>query len=102
MRMGAPASRRRGLLRVGGVALLLGGAFFAALPWLGCVSSIRAGFYAIPNVSPMLGICTFGWGVPGPPGFEVPGFTGPFWGNLVVGVIYLAAAMYAARTKRSW
>lgn len=78
-------------------------AFFAALPWLACISSIRAGFWvAVPNVSPMLGVCTFGNGLenlllPG----QVPGFTGPYWGNLIIGVVYLIAAVYAAFTRRS-
>jgi len=35
------------------------------------------------------------------PVFDVPGFTGPYWGNLVLGMVYLVAAVYAAFTKRS-
>jgi len=101
VRVNASTGSSRGLLRVGLVVLLVVAAFFAALPWLGCISSIRAGFYAIPNVSLMLGFCTFGFGVPNPPGFEVPGFTGPYWGNLIIGVVYLIAAIYAALTKRA-
>lgn len=97
----APVGPTRGLFRVGLVVLLVLAAFFAALPWLGCISSIRAGFYAIPNVTPMLGVCTLGTGIPNPPGFEVPGFTGPYWGNLIIGILYLIAAIYATVRKRS-
>lgn len=49
----------------------------------------------------MLGVCTFGTGIPNPPGFEVPGFTGPYWGNLIIGILYLIAAIYATVRKRS-
>ena len=30
----------------------------------------------------------------------LPGFTGPYWGNLVVGIAYLVAAVYVAVSKR--
>ncbi len=77
-------------------------AFFVALPWLGCISSIRAVIFDASNVTPMLSICTFGTGVSNLlPVFDVPGFTGPYWGNLVLGMVYLVAAVYAAFTKRS-
>ena len=49
----------------------------------------------------MLGVCTVGTGVPNAPGFDVPGFTGPYWGNLIAGIVYLVAAFYVAFTKRS-
>jgi hypothetical protein len=87
--------------RLGVVVLLLVAAYFAAAPWLGCISSLRAGFFAIPHVDvTLVRICTFGGGVPNPPGFEVPGFTGPYWGNLVVGIFYVVAAIVVARRRR--
>lgn len=84
---------RRGALRIGIVALLVGGAVFAALPWISCVYGL--GRIELALLSP----CTFG-GFPFPPQRGLPGFSGPFYGNLVVGLAYLAAAIYVARTKR--
>jgi hypothetical protein len=53
----------------------------------------------------MLRTCTLGFWSVGfspiahpPPG--LPGFNGPFWGSLIVGILYLAAAFYVARTSR--
>ena len=34
-------------------------------------------------------------------GWGLPGLAGPYWGNLIVGAVYLVAALYAALTKRS-
>jgi hypothetical protein len=31
---------------------------------------------------------------------NIPGFTGPYWGNLILGIVYLIAAVYVAFTKR--
>lgn len=95
--MNAPAGPKRGLLRLGVVALLLLAAFFTALPWLGCGSN------PVTHIidSSLLRICTFGTGVQFEASFGLPGFTGPYWGNLVVGVVYLIAAIFAAFTKRS-
>lgn len=84
-------------LRSGLVALLVVAAFFVALPWLGCV------WHRVPSViidPRFLGFCTFGF--PGPlPVSAFPGFTGPYWGNLIGGVAYLIAASYVAFTKSS-
>jgi hypothetical protein len=86
---------RRGLLRVGLVVLLLVGAFFVALPWLGCVMSAR------PGLNAPWGFCTISM-LPFLPSNEanIPGFTGPYWGNLILGIVYLVAAVYVALTKR--
>ena len=94
----APEKPTRGALRIGVVALLLVAAFFTALPWLGCSwNPVRGGLE--PTMS---GICTFGFasGPWFPPSYGLPGFTGPYWGNLIVGVVYLIAAVFAAVTKR--
>ena len=95
-----PASRRH-TFRVIAVVGLLSAAFFAALPWLGCsswghVNGTLAG-YAV-----MARICTVGLpGVPSQDAYGLPGFTGPYWGNLIVGVAYLVAAVYVAVRGRS-
>ena len=88
---------KRGL-RLGLVALLVLAAFFTALPWLSC------GWNPVRHVIDpnFLGFCTFGVpGLPAPPSYGVSGFTGPYWGNLIVGIAYLVAALYIAFTKRS-
>jgi 4-amino-4-deoxy-L-arabinose transferase-like glycosyltransferase len=95
--MSAPADRKRGLLRLGVVTLLLVAAFLTALPWLGCSWNpikhvLEPGF---------LSICTFGTGAQFQASYGLPGFTGPYWGNLIVGVVYLIAAIFAASTRRS-
>ncbi len=94
MGLNAPARSRRGPLRVGVVALLLVASFLTALPWLGCGWSIHAIDWSL------LGTCTFGAGVQFRPSSGLPGFTGPYWGNLMVGAGYLIAAIFAAATKR--
>lgn len=92
-----PAGPRWGLLRLGVVALLVLAAFLAAAPWLGC--ALVPPFWIIDLFT--LRACTVGdpalrggWGL--------PGFAGPYWGNLIVGIAYLIAALYVAVTKRSW
>lgn len=91
---------QRGRRRAIVVLLLLGGAFFAALPWLGCMASGRAAPIAFPNLSVMVGPCTYQSFPPLPNQLVIPGFTGPYWGYLVLGIVYLVAAIYAALTKR--
>jgi hypothetical protein len=88
---------RRGPLRLTVVALLGLAAIFSAGPWLTCALVVP---FWIINAFAMRA-CTFGdpalqggWGL-------LPGFGGPYWGNLLVGVVYLIAALYAALTKRS-
>lgn len=110
--MSASTRPRSGLLRVGLVVLLVVAAFFAALPWLGCLAVHPRGILAFANDDFfMVRVCTVGFPPPimgdrglgglGPPApFGVPGFSGPYWGNLFVGVLYLAAAAYTAFTKR--
>jgi hypothetical protein len=76
--------------------LLLLASFLIALPWLGC------GWNPVTHVLDwsLLGICTFGAGVQFQPRSGLPGFTGPYWGNLIVGVGYFVAAILATVTKR--
>lgn len=104
--MSASARPRSGLLRVGLVVLLALAAFFAGLPWLGCLAGHPLGIFAFARDDFfMLRVCTSGVaaGFPslGFPPLGLPGFNGPYWGNLAVGIFYLVAALYAARTKRS-
>lgn len=85
------------MLRIGVVALLVvAAAYFAAAPWLGC--AIVLPFWAVTEFT--LRACTFGDRAL-PLSYGLPGFTGPYWGNLLVGVAYLIAAVSAALTKRS-
>ncbi len=102
VRVKQPGRPRRSPLRVGLVVGLLFAAFFTALPWLGCITSLRAGTFAMPNLSPMWGVCTLGIGVQFHPiDIGLPGFSGPFWGNLIVGIAYGVSALYVAFTRRS-
>lgn len=76
--------------------MLLLAAFFAAAPWLGCVVPLP--FWTVTSFA--LRACTFG----DPAlqaGYGLPGFGGPYWGNLIVGIAYAIAALYAAFTKRA-
>lgn len=107
--MSASARQSGGPLRVGLVVLLVVAAFFAALPWLGCLANHPLGFLAFANDDfYMFRACTVGFPTPNvgrpefapPPPRGVPGFNGPYWGNLIVGVLYLVAARYTAFTKR--
>jgi hypothetical protein len=76
------------------VGLLVVAAFFMALPWLGCVAS--GPIFETPN-----GLaCTFGIGMRDLLLPKVPGVSGPYWGNLLLGIGYLGAALYVALTKR--
>lgn len=96
--------RRQVALRAVVVLLLVFGAFWAALPWLGCVTE---GPDPLRHMFPLFGICTWGGGFPAD-FFSVPfkrgvaGFNGPYYGNLLVGILYLAAAAFVARTRRSF
>jgi len=65
--------------------------------------SVRPGLYAFPNLSVMWGPCTY-LAFPLRPNNEalnIPGFSGPYWGNLILGVAYLIAAVYVTVTKHS-
>ncbi len=88
----------RRLLRVIAIAGLASAAFFAALPWLGC------GWNPVARAIDLtiLRICTVGFssGNPFEPSYGLPGFTGPYWGNLIISIVYLVAAVYVAFTKR--
>lgn len=82
--------------RLGVVILLLIGGYFAAAPWLGCV--IAPPLWHVTEFA--LRACTFG-DLALRRGYGLPGFDGPYWGNLIVGILYvLAAIMVAARTRR--
>ena len=76
-----------GFRRAGLVVLLVGGAYFAALPWINCAFGLR--FWA-PD---LIRICTFGTGVEAFPG------PGALWPYLLVAIIYLFAALGVALTK---
>ena len=101
-RVSSASGPRRGWLRLGVVALLLLGGFFAALPWLGCVASHPLGILAgiVNDGSFMLRACTFGL-FQSEPARGIPGFAGPYYGFLVFGVVFVVAAFFAAFTKRS-
>jgi hypothetical protein len=72
------------------VLLLLGGAYWAALPWLGCVQSL------LPfSGGDWFGVCTFGIGTPG-----AGGAAGRYL-NLLASGVYLGAALWVARTKQT-
>jgi hypothetical protein len=81
--------------RLGLVILLLVAAYFAAAPWLGC--ALVPPFWIVNAFS--LRACTFG-DLALRSGYGAPGFTGPFWGNLVVGIFYVVAAIFVARRRR--
>lgn len=87
---------RRGAFRPTLVTLLLLGALFSAAPWIGCA-------FVVPLwiIDPVLLLgCTFGHPA-AQAGWGLPGFAGPYWGNLIAGIVYLIAAAYTASTKRS-
>jgi hypothetical protein len=90
-----PGDRNRALRRAAVVALLLIAAVFAAGPWLGCIVPLPF----LQTDLFLLRACTFG----DPAlrhGYGLPGFAGPYWGNLLVGIAYIAAALLAVFTKR--
>ena len=47
----------------------------------------------------LLRVCTFGDPAL-PAGYGLSGFAGPYWGNLIVGIPYLTAALFVGFTKR--
>jgi hypothetical protein len=80
-----------GFLRVGLVVLLLGGAYFASLPWTRCAFAMG------PRWEPTLvQICSFGTG---DPAFDRTG-PGPLWPYPLFAAIYLFAALAVAFTRR--
>jgi hypothetical protein len=79
------------VLRAGLVLLLLGGAYLAAEPWLGCTFP-----FGLRRWYPeMWGLCSFGFGNPAV-AYDGPG---PLWPGLVIGAVYLVAALYVARSS---
>jgi hypothetical protein len=81
--------------RLGVVILLLVAAYFAAAPWLGC--AVVLPFWHVDAFT--LRVCTFG-DVALRSGYGLPGFAGPHWGNLAVGILYVIAAIFVARRMR--
>lgn len=67
--------------------LLVGGACLALQPWVTCASAMGGRL-----TSEMVRFCTFGSGF--------PDFPAPRWPNVVVSLVYLAAAVWVARTTR--
>ena len=75
-------------LRIALVLLLLGGAYWAAQPWLDCAGKL------LPTPNDWLRLCTIG---SGNPNFQVGGF----YINLLLGVLYVASALWLAFTRRT-
>jgi hypothetical protein len=88
---------QRGLLRIGLVVLLVVGALFDALPWLGCLTRVRPDLI----LSLPFGVCTATiWPKLPTDGISIPGFTGPYFGNLILGIVYLVVAVYVTFRMR--
>ena len=83
----------RGALRIVIAVLLLTAAYWAAQPWLACVTPPRS---FLPAIGPGLGVCTMGIGAPS---VGAPGYAG-YLINLLFGILYLASAIFVAFTKR--
>jgi hypothetical protein len=83
-------------MRLVAILGLLSAAFWVWLPWLGCAWNPVTRFVDVNG----LRVCTLGFGAPAA-AYGLPGFTGPYWGNLIVGIAYIAAAIVVARTKRA-
>lgn len=100
--IGVAHSRRR-LLRALAVFGLLSAAVFIALPWLGCSSFGRVNG-TLEGYLSFMRICTVGFpgieGTSGPQPYGLPGFRGPYWGNLIVGIVYILGAIYVAVSRR--
>ena len=71
------------------VALLLWGAYWAALPWIDCVRPAFTGVAGIDLLRP----CTIGIGI--------AGFGNGFYPNLIAGLVYLVTAAWIALTRRT-
>ena len=81
----------RGALRAGLVLLLVGGAYFASLPWASCAFPL--GLKWVPE---LLRICSFGTGNAA---FDRTG-PGPLWPHALFAAVYLGAALVVAFSKR--
>jgi len=86
-------------VRAAALVGLLSAAFWSVLPWLGCAFNPITKSIDVSS----LRTCTVGPGFPLPPtGYGLPGFVGPYWGNLLVAVAYvIAAAVLAVKTRSS-
>ena len=81
---------------------LVSAAIFIASPWLGCVAYGRLGGTPADYLT-FARVCTFGFpseSVLSTAASGIPGFSGPWWGNLSLGLAYLAGAVYVAISKR--
>jgi hypothetical protein len=81
--------------RLGVVILLLAGAFFVLAPWLSCALVVPIWRFNAFTIS----ACTFGDPALAS-GYGVPGFAGPYWGRLLVGIVYLVAAVLVIQRRR--
>jgi hypothetical protein len=79
------------LARAGLVLLLLGGAYFASLPWTSCALPLGLRWEPV-----LFRICAFGTGNAA---FDRQG-PGPLWPYLVIATIYVLAALAVAFTRR--
>jgi hypothetical protein len=85
--------------RVAVILLLVVAAFFVASPWLQC--ALVPMFVARRFIADAARVCTFGDPVTFPAGYGLPGFAGPYWGYLLVGLIYVMAALWIGGRKRA-
>lgn len=81
---------RTAFLRVGVVALLLGGAYLAVAPWIRCATPLDS---FMPDAAR---ICAFGMGIPA---FDSAG-PGPYWPRLLLGFGYALAALWIGLSRR--
>lgn len=90
---------RRGWLQPGLVGFLSIAAFLAIRPWLGCVASTLL-IDPEPDMLLMSRFCTFGASFITWPGGGLPGFDGPYYGSLVVGIVCFVAALFTLFVRR--
>ncbi len=71
------------------ILLVLGAAYLAAQPWLDCARAV-----GLRSDFDFFRICTFGFGIP-----IVDRGHGGMWFRLVMGVVFLAAAISLVRVR---
>ena len=84
-------------LRVALVVLLVWAAYWATLPWIDCVQSMYP-FETGVRACTFGAQVAFGFPVPTSPPGRVP--TWGLWPNILVGVVYLVAAVLLAARRR--
>jgi len=77
-------ARRWNVARLTVAALLVCGAYWAALPWIDCIRQFPT--------ADMARACTFGVGI--------PGFPSPMGWNVLAGAAYLVAALWVVARGR--